>query len=103
MHLALDGVPFADFVPTPYTYAFIGGYPEDPVWSAADQVAWNTAQPVLADNGVYTGTGAIPPYTFDVTDIVKRLAPGEHTLSIRIDNGNGTWFFSGQVLVSFKG
>ena len=103
VHLAVDGVAFADFVPTPYTYAFIGGYPEDPVWSTADQVAWNTAQPVLADNGVYTGTGAIPPYTFDVTDIVKRLAPGEHTLSIRIDNGNGTWFLSGQVLVSFKG
>jgi hypothetical protein len=100
VHLAIDGASFADFVPFPYTYAFVGGYPEDPVWSAADQAAWNTAQPVLADNGVYTGTGVIPPYTFDVTDVVKGLAPGEHSLSIRIDNGNGTWFLSGQVLVS---
>jgi len=102
VHLAVDGVPFADFVPKPYTYAFVGGYPEDPVWAAADQAAWNTAQPVLADHGAYTGTGAIPPYTFDVTDLVKRVAPGEHSLNIRVDNGNGTWFFSGQVLVSFK-
>lgn len=100
VHLAINGESFADFVPKPYTYAFVGGYPEDPVWGPADQAIWNTAQPVLADNGVYTGTGAIPPYTFDVTDIVKGLAPGEHSLSIRIDNGNGTWFLSGQVLVS---
>lgn len=100
VHLAINGRSFADFVPKPYTYAFVGGYPEDPVWGPADQVIWNTAQPVLADNGVYTGTGAIPPYVFDVTDIVKGLAPGDHDLSIRIDNGNAVWFFSGQVLVS---
>ncbi|HEX8003490.1 MAG TPA: hypothetical protein VF519_12420 [Mycobacteriales bacterium] len=102
VHLAIDGTAFADFVPTPYTYAFVGGYPEDPVWGPGDQLAWNTVQPVLADHGVYTGTGAVPPYVFDVTELVKGLAPGEHSLSIRIDNGNGTWFFSGQVLVSLK-
>lgn len=101
VHLSIDGQAFADFVPTPYTYAFIGGDPNDPIWNAVDGVAWNTVQPVLADNGVYTGTGAIPPYTFDVTDIVKGLAPGDHDLTIRIDNGNGVWFFSGQVLVSY--
>jgi hypothetical protein len=101
VHLSIDGKAFADFVPTPYTYAFIGGDPNDPIWNAADGAAWNTVQPVLADNGVYTGTGAIPPYTFDVTDVVKGLAPGDHDLTIRIDNGNGTWFLSGQVLVSY--
>ena len=99
--VAIDGEQFADFVPTPYTYAFIGGDPNDPTWNAADSVAWNTVQPVLADNGVYTGTGAIPPYVFDVTDIVKGLAPGTHSLSIRVENGNSTWVFSGQVLMTF--
>jgi hypothetical protein len=95
----IDGEPIAEFVPMPYVYAFVGGYPEDPVWNAADTVAWNTVQPVLADNGVYTGTGAIPPYVFDVTELVKGLAPGEHTMGIRIQNGNSGWNFSGQVLV----
>lgn len=101
VHLAIDGKPVADFVPMPWVYAFVGGDPNDPVWNAADSAAWNTAQPVLADNGVYTGSGAIPPYVFDVTSLVKTLAPGTHTASIRIDNGNGTWFFSGQLLVAF--
>lgn len=99
--LAIDGETFADFVPTPYVYAFVGGDPNDPTWNAIDSVAWNTAQPVLADNGVYTGSGAVPPYVFDVTELVKGLAPGEHSLSIRIENGNSGWVFSGQVLVAF--
>jgi hypothetical protein len=101
VHLSIDGAEFASFVPKPYTYAFVGGYPEDPAWGPADQALWNTAQPALADHGVYTGTGVIPPYVVDVTDVVQGLAPGAHTVSIRIDNGNGTWFLSGQVLVSF--
>jgi hypothetical protein len=101
VHLAIDGKAFADFVPKPYTYAFVGGDPNDQVWNAADQAAWNTAQPVAAEHGVYDGTGAIPPYVFDVTDIVKGLAPGPHALSIKIDNGDFTWVFSGQVLVAF--
>ena len=99
--LAIDGEQFADFVPTPYVYAFVGGDPNDPTWNAIDTVAWNTAQPVLADNGVYTGSGAVPPYAFDVTEIVKGLAPGSHTLSIRVENGNGVWVFSGQVLTTY--
>ena len=100
--LSIDGAAFADFVPTPYTYAFVGGDPNDPTWNAVDSVAWNTVQPVLADNGVYTGTGAIPPYTFDVTDVVRGLAPGTHELSIRVENGNGVWVFSGQVLTTSR-
>lgn len=98
---SIDGVPFADFVPTPYVYAFIGGDPNDPTWNAIDTAAWNTAQPVLADHGVYTGEGVIPPYVFDVTSQVKGLAAGAHTLSIRVENGNGVWFFSGQVLIAY--
>jgi hypothetical protein len=101
VHLAIDGTPFADFVPKPYTYAFIGGDPNDPTWNAVDGAVWNTVQPRLAEHGVYDGTGAIPPYTFDVTSIVKSLAPGAHSLNITIDNGDGTWVFSGQVLVSY--
>jgi hypothetical protein len=100
VHLAIDGKPFADFVPKPYTYAFVGGDPNDQVWNAVDGAAWNTAQPVLAENGVYGGTGAIPPYVFDVTSVVKALPAGPHDLSIRIDNGDGSWVFSGQVLTT---
>ena len=99
--LAVDGQTFADFVPTPYVYAFVGGDPNDPTWNAVDTAAWNTAQPVLADNGVYTGSGVVPPYTFDVTEQVSGLAPGTHDLSIRVENGNGVWVFSGQVLMAF--
>lgn len=102
VHLSLDGTAFADFVPKPYTYASIGGDPNDQVWNTVDGAAWNTAQPVLANHGVYTGTGAIPPYTFDVTDLVKGLAAGPHSLNITIDNGDGTWVFSGQVLVGYR-
>jgi hypothetical protein len=101
VHLAIDGTAFADFVPKPYTYAFVGGDPNDQTWNTADQAAWNTAQPVAAEHGVYDGTGAIPPYVFDVTDVVKGLAAGPHDLTIRIDNGDGSWVFSGQVLVAF--
>lgn len=99
--LGIGGETFADFVPKPYVYAFVGGDPNDPTWNAIDSVAWNTAQPVLADNGVYTGSGVVPPYAFDVTDLVRDLGPGTHDLSIRIENGNGVWFFSGQVLLTF--
>ena len=98
---SIDGAPFAEFVPTPYVYAFVGGDPNDPTWNAVDSAAWNTAQPVLGDHGVHTGEGVIPPYVFDVTDRVKGLAPGAHDLSIRVENGNGVWFFSGQVLMAF--
>lgn len=99
--LGLGGETFADFVPTPYVYAFIGGDPNDPTWNAIDSVAWNTAQPVLGEHGVHTGEGVIPPYVFDVTDLVRDLGPGTHDLSIRVENGNGVWFFSGQVLLAF--
>jgi len=102
VHLSLDGTSFADFVPKPYTYASVGGDPNDQVWNTVDGAAWNTAQPALAKAGVYTGTGAIPPYTFDVTDLVRGLAPGTHALNITIDNGDGTWVFSGQVLVGYR-
>jgi hypothetical protein len=101
VHLSIDGTSFADFVPQPYTYASIGGDPNDQVWNAADSAAWNTVQPVLAAHGVYTGTGAVPPYVFDVTSLVQGLAPGAHDLNITVDNGDGTWVFSGQVLMSF--
>jgi hypothetical protein len=101
VHLSIDGTVFADFVPKPYTYAFVGGDPNDQVWNTADRAAWNTVQPVLASQGVYDGTGAIPPYVFDVTDVVRRLAPGTHALNITVDNGDGTWMFSGQVLVAY--
>jgi hypothetical protein len=50
---------------------------------------------------VHTGEGVIPPYVFDVTDLVRDLGPGTHDLSIRVENGNGVWFFSGQVLMAF--
>ncbi len=101
VHLAIDGTPFADFVPKPYTYAFIGGDPNDPTWNAVDGAAWNTAQPALAAHGVYDGTGAIPPYVFDVTNLVSLLAPGHHDVTIRIDNGDGSWVFSGELLMTF--
>lgn len=101
VHLAIDGAGFADFVPKPYTYASVGGDPNDQTWRTVDQAAWNTAQPVAAEHGVYSGTGAIPPYVFDVTSVVKGLAPGAHSLTIRIDNGDGTWMFSGEVLVAY--
>jgi hypothetical protein len=101
VHLSLDGTAFADFVPKPYTYASVGGDPNDPTWNAVDQAAWNTVQPVAAAHGVYTGTGAIPPYVFDVTSLVKALPAGTHSLNITVDNGDGTWVFSGQVLVAF--
>jgi hypothetical protein len=101
VHLKIDGTAFADFVPMPYTYAFVGGDPNDQTWNAVDGAAWNTAQPLAASVGVHNGTGSIPPYVVDVTTLVKGLAPGAHDLSIRIDNGDGSWVFSGQVLVAF--
>jgi hypothetical protein len=101
VHLAIDGQGFADFVPKPYTYAFVGGDPNDQTWRTVDGAAWNTVQPAAGEHGVYDGTGAIPPYVFDVTDVVKGLAPGAHDLTIRIDNGDGTWMFSGEVLVAY--
>jgi hypothetical protein len=101
VHLAVDGTSFADFVPKPYTYAFVGGDPNDQTWRTVDQAAWNTAQPVAAEHGVYDGTGAIPPYVYDVTSLVDGLAPGPHALSIRIDNGDGSWVFSGEVLIAY--
>lgn len=101
VHLSIDGTHFADFVPKPYTYASVGGDPNDQVWNAADGAAWNTVQPLLAAHGVYTGTGAIPPYVFDVTSLVRGLAPGAHDLNITVDNGDGTWVFSGEVLMSY--
>lgn len=101
--LGIGGETFADFVPKPYIYAFIGGDPNDPTWNAIDSAAWNTVQPVLGEHGVHTGEGVIPPYVFDVTDLVRDLGPGTHDLSIRVENGNGVWFFSGQVLMAFGG